>query len=79
MNLKYNRFDMKNESRKAKCSMKLRKRPSPSKKLPLHKAKASKHKRSPPTREFGTDLTNKPNPLPIQVRSPSPPKHHSPT
>lgn len=79
MNLKYNRFDMKNESRKTKCPAKLRKRPSLTQKLPIHKPKASKHKRSPPTREFGTDLTNKPDPLPIQVHSPSSSKSHSPS
>jgi len=79
MNLKYNRFDMKNESRKGKGSMKLRKRPTLTQKLPLHKPKASKLKRSPPTREFGTDLTNRPKHIPIQVHTPSPSKIRSPS
>jgi hypothetical protein len=73
MNLKYNRIDMKNETREGKCSMKLRKRQSQNQKVLPRKQKLTRSKKSPPTREFGTDLTNRPTlsilPSPSQTAS----------
>jgi hypothetical protein len=71
---------MKNESREGKCLMKLRKRPSQNQKPVPHRPKLVKPKRSPPTREFGTDLTNRPllspNDIPTtpSISSPTPPE-----
>lgn len=60
MNLKYNRIDMKKQERESRCSMKLRERVPNAQKPKLLKKKIGREKRSPPTREFGTDLTNRP-------------------
>jgi|JI9StandDraft_2_1071091.scaffolds.fasta_scaffold124433_1 hypothetical protein len=60
MNLKYNRIEMKNQTRDERCSMKLRERPALAHKNRVCRKKSTREKRSPPTREFGTDLTNRP-------------------
>ena len=60
LNLKYNRINMKNQAREEKYSMKLRQRPTHTQKSRVYRKKTMREKRQPPTRDFGTDLTNRP-------------------
>lgn len=63
MNLKYNRIDMKNESKGGKIIRQVRQRPIHPPKSKVHRKRTSRDKRSPATRDFGTDLTNRPEPV----------------
>ena len=63
MNLKYNRIDMKNENKEGKITRKVRQRPVHPPKSKVHRKRTSRDKRSPATRDFGTDLTNHPEPV----------------
>lgn len=63
MNLKYNRIDMKNEHKEGKLTRKVRQRAVNPPKSKVHRKRISRDKRSPATRDFGTDLTNRPEPV----------------
>ena len=63
MNLKYNRIDMKNDNKEVKLTRKIRQRPAHPPKSKVHRKRTSRDKRSPATRDFGTDLTNRPEPV----------------
>lgn len=63
MNLKYNRIDMKKGIRGERIIRKQSEKPGNPPKTKLHKRKTIRLKRSPATRDFGTDLTNRPEPI----------------
>lgn len=70
---------MKNQIRDERLTMKLRDRPAPINKMRIPRKKSTKEKRSPSTREFGTDLTNRPLLDAIQlVEQPSPSSNSPP-
>lgn len=51
---------MKNQAKEERAAMKLRERPALAARTRACRKKSVREKRSPPTREFGTDLTNRP-------------------
>lgn len=63
MNLKYNRMDMKNRTRGDRIIRKPTEKVTQPQKTKLYKRKTIRLKRSPATRDFGTDLTNRPEPV----------------
>ena len=63
MNLKYNRRDMKKRARGDRIIRKHNEKPPLPPKTNLYKRKTIQSKRSPATRDFGTDLTNHPEPI----------------
>lgn len=69
MNLKYNRIDMKKGTRGDRIIRKASEKAPYPLKTKLSKRKAIRSKRSPATRDFGTDLTNHPEPIATEVEA----------
>ena len=63
MNLKYNRLDMKKGIKGDRIIRKPAEKAGHPPKTKLYKRKTICIKRSPATRDFGTDLTNRPEPV----------------
>ena len=69
MNLKYNRIDMKKGTRGDRIIRKVSEKAPYPLKTKLSKRKTIIPKRSPATRDFGTDLTNHPEPIATEVEA----------
>ena len=63
MNLKYNRTDMKNGTKEGRITRKQREKTTYPPRSKVYKKRSTREKRSPHTRDFGTDLTNLPEPV----------------
>ena len=69
MNLKYNRIDMKKGTRGDRIIRKASEKAPYPLKTKIYKRKAIRAKRSPATRDFGTDLTNHPEPIATEAKT----------